>query len=315
MTGPTPPQGSLDRCAWERERVDLLASLLRDPSTRAVDWCDGQALVQFTAAGPQLAWRQASAADTDRLVFFLGRDEHGTALLGVVHDEPFEPTGEPGARGLDTGANWVGLREVGAALSACDREAFTTTAGLARWHGAHPRCPRCGKPTRAARGGWVRTCATDGTEQFPRSDPAVIMAVVDPEDRLLLARAPSWPQRRMSVLAGFVEPGESLEAAVLREVAEEVGVSVSEVRYVASQPWPFPASLMVGFTALALGPQLRPDPAEIAQARWMSRRELRAEVAAGQVLIPGPLSLARRLIEGWFGERLSPPQESTYGPR
>lgn len=325
MTGPTPPPGSLDRCASERDRTDLLASLLRDRSTQVLDWCDGWALVRSTEAGPEVAWRQVNAVDSERLVLFLGRDDRGTALLAVVHEDPLQPGAvcEPPVdradrtrgRHVGSGPQWVGLREVGAALAPRDRDAFMTTAGLARWHQTHPCCPRCGQPTRPARGGWVRTCPADGTEHFPRSDPAVIMAVTDPQDRLLVARAPAWPPRRMSVLAGFVEPGESLEAAVIREVAEEVGVVVGEVSYVASQPWPFPASLMVGYTAAATSDELRLDPDEIAQARWVRRAELQAEVATGQLLIPGPLSLARRLMEDWFGDRLRPPQESSYGRR
>src|SRR5665811_1147640 len=138
-------------------------------------------------------------------------------------------------------------------------------------------------------------------DSYPRTDPAVIMAVTDADDRLLLARRPHWPQGRLSVLAGFVEPGESLEAAVAREVFEEVGVVVEQVRYLGNQPWPFPSSLMVGFTARAIDPTLHLDQEEIVEAVWASREELREMVLAGRFGISPTVSIARRMIERWYG--------------
>jgi NAD+ diphosphatase len=153
--------------------------------------------------------------------------------------------------------------------------------------------------------GHARHCPVDGSEHFPRVDPAVIMLVADPDDRCLLARNRQWPPRRVSILAGFVEPGESIEQAVVREVAEETGITVSGVRYLGSQPWPMPQSLMLGFRALATGGlDIQVDDDEIAEARWYSREELRRALAADEVLLPPPVSIAYHIIESWYGEKL-----------
>jgi len=198
------------------------------------------------------------------------------------------------------GARSAGLREIGAALDDRDAGLLVESIALANWHVTHVRCPRCGAPTVQARGGWTRTCSVDGSEHFPRTDPAVIMLVHDGAGRCLLGRQPSWPPGRYSTLAGFVEPGESAEMAVAREVAEEVGVEVRDVRYVASQPWPFPGSLMLGYTALADSDlPLTLDGLELADARWLSREELRS----GAVLLPPPVSIAHRLITNWLHGR------------
>jgi len=144
-------------------------------------------------------------------------------------------------------------------------------------------------------------CPRDGSEHYPRTDPAVIMAVTDAADRLLLARSPHWPEGRLSVLAGFVEPGESLEAAVAREVFEEVGVVVEQIRYLGSQPWPFPSSLMVGFTSRAVDPTLHLDMEEIVEAVWVARTELGEMMRAGRFGISPTVSISRRIIEQWYG--------------
>jgi NAD+ diphosphatase len=153
-------------------------------------------------------------------------------------------------------------------------------------------------------GGWLRRCPADRSEHYPRTDPAVIMSVVDDRDRLLLARGPQWAERRYSVLAGFVEPGETLEAAVAREVFEEVGVRVADVRFLGNQPWPFPSSLMLGFTARALTTDLVLQEDEIAEARWVTREELLAEVAEGSTGVANRISIARSLIEHWLGQEI-----------
>jgi NAD+ diphosphatase len=205
---------------------------------------------------------------------------------------------------LVAGRQWSHLRQVGAAMQGRDAGLGVTAVALAAWHRSHRCCPRCGTPTEVAHAGWVRHCPADGTDQYPRTDPAVIMAVVDADDRLLLGHAAHWPERRFSTLAGYVEPGESLEQAVRREVDEEVGVTVGEVAYRGSQPWPFPASLMLAFRAQATSTDLRPDGVEVTEARWFTRAELADAAAAGEVLLPMRASIARALIEEWAGSAL-----------
>lgn len=182
-----------------------------------------------------------------------------------------------------------------------DRELGATAVALATWHENHPRCSVCGDPTEPRKGGWIRWCERDQREHYPRTDPAVIVAITDPEDRLLLAHASYWSPRRFSHLAGYVEPGESLEQAAHREVAEEAGLTVTDLEYVASQPWPFPASIMVGFTARVADATLRLDDEEITEARFVTREEMSALVADGSIIIAPAGSIARRMIEDWHG--------------
>jgi NAD+ diphosphatase len=179
--------------------------------------------------------------------------------------------------------------------------------GMARWLASTPYCPRCGGATDIRQSGHVRHCAQCGVDHFPRTDPAVIVAITDPvTDSLLLARNTAWPQKRFSTLAGFVEPGESLEDAVVREVAEEVGVTVAAVRYAASQPWPFPASIMIGFFGEASDTRITVDHDEIAEARWFTRTELHDLMDNGEVLLPPRgVSISSWLIEEWLGDRIA----------
>ncbi len=199
----------------------------------------------------------------------------------------------------------AGLREAAALLNDRDAGLFTHAVALANWHATHTHCPRCGTPTLTIAAGHAQRCPADGSEHFPRVDPAVIMLVTDPDDRCLLARNRRWPERRVSILAGFVEPGESAEQAVAREVEEETAIVIARVRYVGSQPWPMPQSLMLGFRAEAEGDlDLTVDEDEIAEAHWYSREELRGALAAREILLPPPVSIAHRLIESWYGEEL-----------
>ena len=235
--------------------------------------------------------------DQSLLALLMGQDGDGTAYVGVVGDS-LVPT--------ET-AQWRSLREVGVLLSDRDAGLFATMQGLANWHAVHTHCPRCGARTEPDQSGWIRRCPQDDSEHYPRTDPAVIMAVTDDSDRLLLARSPRWPEGRLSVLAGFVEPGESLEAAVAREVLEEVGVVVDQMRYLGNQPWPFPSSLMVGFTSHAADPTLHPDMEEIVEALWVSRAELRDMVLAGRFGASPNVSIARRIIQNWYGGPIDQP--------
>jgi NAD+ diphosphatase len=208
------------------------------------------------------------------------------------------------------GTRWADLRAVGHLLDDTDAGLLTCGVALVNWHAGHARCARCGAATEPVEAGWARSCASCGAEHFPRTDPAVIMAVVDRADRILLGRQARWPQRHFSTLAGFVEPGEPLEAAVRREVAEEAGVIVGDVVYRGSQPWPFPLSLMLGFRASALSTEITVDGSELAQARWWTREELALDLATGDLLLPPSVSIARRLIEDWYG---APLQEGGSG--
>ena len=283
-------RGTLDRASLRRTDPEMMAFLLKDPLTRVVELVAGKARVTDSDRGLALLLRLPAERDVDRLSVFLGQDGDDTAYVGVVGEvqEPESPT-------------WRSLREVGALLSDRDAGLFVTLQGLANWHSSHTHCSRCGATTEPDQAGWIRRCSRDDTEHYPRTDPAVIMAVTDPADRLLLARSPSWPQGRLSVLAGFVEPGESLEAAVAREVLEEVGVVVEKVRYLGNQPWPFPSSLMVGFRAHAVDPTLHLDMEEIVEAVWVSRAELSEMVLDGRFGISPTVSIARRMIEHWYG--------------
>jgi NAD+ diphosphatase len=195
------------------------------------------------------------------------------------------------------------LREAAATLPQGEGGLAAYASALLAWHRTHPHCARCGARTAPAQAGHVRRCPSCGTTHYPRTDPVVIMLVED-GDRLLLGRKPSWPAGRYSALAGFVEHGESLEEAVSREVAEEAGVEVDDVRYLASQPWPFPASLMLGFVARYASGEANPRDAELDDVRWFTRPELEAAVAGrGDVDVPPPLAIARRLIDAWLGRQ------------
>ena len=305
-------RGSLDRVALERRRPELLTELLDDPRTRVAEVRGDR--MRVSAAGRTdrpvshgvdadgepltLVLRAPEPDDHARLGLHLGRDDDGTAYVGVVSavDEGEADGTGPEAEG------WLTLRQAGEALAPRDAGVFTTALALANWHATHRFCPRCGAPTEPRQGGWVRRCEREGSEHYPRTDPAVIMSVVDPDDRLLLGRGAHWPEGRFSVLAGFVEPGESFESAVAREVAEEVGVTVEAVRYLGNQPWPFPSSVMIGFQARTRETELTIDPLEMAEARWVSREEYRELLRGGSIRTPSGISIAKRIIEHWLGQ-------------
>ncbi len=285
-------RSDLLRRGERRVEPDLLTRLLADPATRVLEVADGRTPV----AGERLALRAPRPGDDPHAAAYLGEDGSGTAYVVVWRETP--------------GEGWRSLREVGIDLD--DRQAGLMAEGVAlsNWHRSHSHCPRCGAPTEAAQAGWTRVCTNDGSEHYPRTDPAVIMAVVDDDDRLLLGHGAGWPQGRMSTLAGFVEPGESLEAAVRREVAEEVGVGIGDVLYRGSQPWPFPASIMLGFRAYATTTDIQVDGDEVDDARWFTRDSMDQAIASGELLVSPSISISRRLIEDWYGGPItSPPSE------
>jgi NAD+ diphosphatase len=251
--------------------------------------------------------------DAGRVVFATAADapDGPRRFLGVAGEVPYFAVTAAGDDG------WQTLRDFGARADDLDAALVVCAIALEQWHQRHPRCPRCGADTVETQAGWTRTCVADGSEHFPRTDPAVIMLVHDGAGRALLGRGPQWPEGRFSTLAGFVEPGESLEAAVAREVYEEVGVRLGEIRYLASQPWPFPSSLMLGFIARLDGdPGITVDPVELAEAGWFTREEVaRARdwtdadhlpgdgaASPGSRLraVPPHLSISRYLIDRWL---------------
>jgi len=274
--------------AWQRSRVLVVS--------------DGKALV----AGERLVLVSAAdAPEGERL--FLGVDTFGTPYFAVV--APLPPTR------ADDLARPFGVREVGHLLSDFDAGLLMTAVALANWHARHGFSPSSGLPTAPRDGGWVRVDDT-GEQMWPRTDPAVIVLVHDglpgQDGGCVLGHNASWTRGqagalpRYSCLAGFVEPGESAEQTVVREVAEEVGIRVRNLHYIASQPWPYPGSLMLGFHAEADADEpLTPDPAEIADARWFTRAEIRAAAAGEPAVgfgIANPSSIAHFLIMKWLDE-------------
>ena len=300
---------TLDGLPLARETVDRAAHRRTDDKWLTAAWGDtGTRVLVVTPAGiavrdidgpPQLyVVGPDRAPDGDRIL--LGEEAGGEAgdvaepvawFAVVAADEP-------------AGSRAAGLREVAVLLDDRAEVVVDEAVALANWHAVHPRCARCGAPTDTAAAGHLRRCPDDGSEHYPRTDPAVIMAVVDSADRILLGRQASWPAKRYSTLAGFVEPGESLENAVRREVREEVGVRVGRVEYLGSQPWPFPSSLMLGFLAYAETTAVAFGDEEIVEAAWYAKDELAAALEDGTVQLPPRASISRRLIEHWYGERL-----------
>ncbi len=292
---------AIDRAAEQRTDPDWLARARSGPGTQVLVVDDGKTLVRFGPDRTSLVLLPAAQAPAGA-DYFLGLDTEGRAYFSAMAPLP-DPAGLP-----PDGPGEVrpaGLREAGALLDDRDAGLFTHAVALANWHATHPRCPRCGALTTVLTGGHSRRCPVDGSEHFPRTDPAMITLVTDDDDRALLARNSRWPKRRVSILAGFVEPGESAEQAVIREVAEETGIVVTEIRYLGSQPWPMPQSLMLGFWARAAGRQpIRVDEEEIVEAHWFSRDELREAMVDGRIRLPPPVSIAHRIIEAWYGEDL-----------
>lgn len=292
-------RASYDRAAHHRADADWLASA----------W----AKARVVALSPKSATPTVKGPDGAVHMVYRAPDSvpaiAARRFLGIVDDVPyFAATVEPG-----DAENWLTLRELGAHADDVEAGLLVSAVALEQWHQRHTHCPLCGGPTVESQAGWTRTCTLEGSEHFPRTDPAVIMLIHDGGDQALLGRGPQWAQGRFSTLAGFVEPGESLEAAVAREVFEEVGVAITDIRYLASQPWPFPASLMVGFIARLDGdPAITLDPVEMAEAAWFSRDEIRQardwtddtdqspDASCRLRGIPPHLSISRFLIDRWL---------------
>lgn len=284
-----------DRLGLRRTDDTWLDAVFGEESTRVL-------VVAGTRIRPvdgQISWVPGPLAPAGTRVLLGERD--GSVHAAVLIDA----AAATGAR-----EEWLPLRGLLPYLqSGQDTPLLFHAIGLAEWHHATRYCPRCAGALHSRAAGHELVCADCGKPQFPRSDPAVIMAVThgepeSPEEQILLGRQRSWPAGRWSTLAGFVEPGETFEDAVRREVMEEVGIVVGEVTYFGNQPWPLPQSLMVGFLARAESRAITVDGTEIEEARWFSREEMRAAAESGEVLIPRSVSISSSLLEHWYADRL-----------
>ncbi len=271
---------ALDRAAAARRRPEWLSERRADPAARSVlmsergIWLDGGRLLLAPPGGDAV---------------FLGLRE-GVPLFAddVSGAEPH-------------GGHPAGLREAATELPAEEAALAAYAGSLLAWHRRHRFCANCGAPTEQRYGGHERFCRTCEAHHFPRTDPVVIVRVTDGGDGLLLGREARWPDGRFSLLAGYVEPGETLEEAVRREVLEESSVALGPVSYVASQPWPFPSSLMLGFDAVAERGSPAPGDGELAEVRWFERADVeRAARGEGELKLSPPYSIARRLIDDWL---------------
>lgn len=287
----------LDRAAGERMQPGLIDAARADPQARVLVLAGDQAPLADAGA---LLWVSPESVDGASEWAFLGRDESGRPLLLAVFE-----AGD--AELFEAPAGWAGLRRVGGELGDADAAAFVEALSLGRWLLGEPHCPACGTLTLLGDAGWSRRCPACRRQHFPRTDPAVIVAITSAQDpdRLLLGSNALWGGDRFSCFAGFVEAGESLEAAVIREVAEEAGVDIVDVRYRGSQAWPYPRSLMLGFLATAVDDAAaRPDGEEIIDVRWFTRAEIGAGLAGESDLgLPGTASIAHRLISDWYKGR------------
>ena len=289
----------LDR-ASERRRDDAwIGALLDDPAARVLPLCDLRPLTRG-AQSPTLDWQPVAA--------WRNAIERGATLifLGLGDGQPFFAIDAgPAATGADEPFD---ARMLAPLLPAPEAAILAEARSLIDWHARHRFCAQCGSPTRVVAAGWVRRCPECKASHYPRSDPVTIMLAVRGEYGLL-GRNRRRPGNRFSCLAGFMEPGETLEECVRREVHEESGVRVGRVRYLACQPWPFPSSLMMGFLCEALSEEIVVDPEELAEARWFSRAEIRAMVARAatgpddptQVSVPGPVAIAHQICRRWSG--------------
>ena len=290
-------------------RMDRAAHLRKNPSSLEQLWAKAK-IVHFSAGrmatsdgvnqlryldATQVAGLIESGAFESGERYFLGLDQ--------INSEPYFAWNSPHPNSEDdqAPAGYTTLREIGGELDELQMEIALHAVALSNWHNTHPHCSRCGATTSVSLGGAIRTCDKDKSEHYPRTDCAVIVLVRDSQDRILLGRQAIWPEGRFSCFAGFLEPGETFEQCVQREVFEESGVAVREINYLGSQPWPFPASIMISFEAITDFPEsARPDGEEIVAIKWLSRAELKAEISAGTLLLPPDMSVSRKMIDRWL---------------
>ena len=291
----------LDRAAERRRDEQWLAARQADPSTCfTLIWqfkhlVAGQSPLRPVFLSPQELYERVD-------------DTGSPTFLGLHRDRAYFAATLPASMAavpdrLTECGQFQELRQVAALLDAPDAALLAHARAMAYWHQRHRFCGDCGSPTESREGGYVRVCSNAGCGQhhFPRSDPAIIV-LVESGNRCLLGRKSSWPAGQYSTIAGFVEPGECIEGAVIREVSEETGVQVGEIHYQSSQPWPFPSSLMLGFRAWAVESTIRVDQDELEDAQWFTREQIRSGLLEKSLRLPPNISVSHRLIEGWYDE-------------
>ena len=276
--------------------VDRSAHLRSDEAYLQSSWPNALVLQfnseKFASQSNQLTFvKGASLGEYDSQIdYFLGVKDGENFFLRHLNDETLT-------------SEFKSLRAIGSFLSPRDIGLAVHAQGLANWHSKHPRCSLCGGPTVVVLAGAVRRCPADQSEHYPRTDSAIIVLIKNDKDQILLGRQKVWPKYRFSTFAGFVEPGESFEHCVIREVREEAGVELTKINYLGSQPWPFPASLMIAFEAITNTPELaRPDGDEIEEIRWFSREDMKSAILDKSLILPFEISVARQMINAWYGD-------------
>jgi NAD+ diphosphatase len=296
---------AVGRAHEHRSDEDWLLERRLHPTTRFVVVWHDQVLLD-PEASPHL--RRLTASEVEALKARCPSQTGETVLLGHFDDVTYFGVGlddacELAGEGEEPKVHFVDLRSAAVLLGPEEGALAAQAKAMVHWHRQQHFCGRCGNPTRSEEGGYARRCTQEGCGQvhFPRVDPAIIVLVTRRE-QCLLGRQPSWPRGRYSNIAGFVEPGESLETAVAREVWEETGIAIEGLRYHSSQPWPFPQSLMVGFVAEAATTEIRRNDGELEDARWFTRETIRDGLLEGQLGLPSPYSISFHLIEDWYDE-------------
>lgn len=300
--------GGVDRGGEDRRKQGWLDQALARDTTRLLALVGGKTLVLDDAlAAPELGSPQARAGlQAADVTVWLGR---ANGVDWVATSSAQEPGWWDAAR--SRGATPADLRAAGGTLARTQAALLTQAVAVLNWHAVTGFCSRCGAPNEVVDAGWVRRCTREGTEHFPRTDAAVIVLVTDAEDRVLLGANAAWGGDRYSTFAGFVEPGESLEEAAMREVGEEAGVRLGWPSYLGSQPWPLPASLMLAFHAVAESTDSVPDGEEILTTRWFTREELARDVRSGAIGVPAGVSVAGTMLRAWFGGELPHPDPAS----
>lgn len=273
----------LDRVDEHRSRADWVAQLWQDEDAK---------LLKVDAEGNFFVNDEGDGLRMTRP--FVEYDDQRHILLGLNRENPVFAV-----EALPDGP-MSHLREIGSVLSGEHLEIAAAAVAITNWHRNEKFCPRCGTATRVTSGGFLRECGNCGNKIFPRTDAAAIVAITDPQDRLLLGHQGSWAAKRVSIFAGFVEAGESIEHAIHREMAEETDLTIEKVHYFGSQPWPFPRSLMLGFFAEVSDDHFSVNEDEIQWAQWFTKDELRKAVKEDQVTLPQPVSIAHRMITSWL---------------